>query len=172
MNAETRFATARIISTACPNRNSDAADEAQERLARPVDRKALLPEAADRYSAGRLHSSRVRPPGVLRLLYNRQLDITGFAGGVIDALSCFHVVGGLRKENIRHKSLRVTLVEWKPGGLYLHHDAMAGFESVIDRRQSKGVRKRFVRRDRLRMFKAFPITAAEDIHRYAEFVAA
>ncbi len=58
MNRETRFATARTTSTACRRHDSDGADGAREPLPRPVDLKAHLREAADRYSAASHHSSR------------------------------------------------------------------------------------------------------------------
>ena len=58
--------------------------------------------------------------------YNqRQFEKALFAGAVINALHGLLIILRLGKEYIGNESLRVSVVERKPTGLHLNHDAMA-----------------------------------------------
>src|SRR5215813_5857051 len=63
---------------------------------------------------------------LLRTLCHRQLNEACLRGRVIYTLHRLAIVFGLRPENVGHKCLRTAIVERKPTGLHLHHDAMHG----------------------------------------------
>lgn len=89
---------------------------------------------------------------------------------MINALDGLAVVLGLGPENVRHEGLRVAVVERKPTGLDLHHDAVAGVEDVVDVWQGEAVEQRFIGRDRLGGIEVLAISAAEDIRGDHELV--
>src|ERR1700743_532866 len=79
--------------------------------------------------------------------HDRQADITRRARRVPDALHCFLIVAGLRIKNVRHKGLRIAVVEREERRLHLHHDAVAALEGVVDHREAEGELRRLVGRE-------------------------
>ena len=65
----------------------------------------------------------------------------------------FHEILGLGEHDVRYEGLRVAIVEREPGGLDLHHDAVAGEERVAHVRQTQTVRQDLSSLDRLRFRK-------------------
>src|SRR5437868_14675896 len=100
----------------------------------------------------------------LRCGYERQLYEAGFSRSVIDSLHGFSVVSGFGPEDVRHKCLRVSVVERKPRRLNLNHNSMALQKNVIRSRQSEAVGQRFVRFDGLLRFDTVELSTAEDVH--------
>src|SRR5882757_6834423 len=107
----------------------------------------------------------------LLLLYERQLDIAGVIRCVIDALLGFLVVGGFGEHDVGDEGLRIAVVEREPGGLYLHHDAVAGQEYVIRGGQIELIGKRRVGLNRFGDGETFTIAAAQDVSRNHELEA-
>jgi len=70
---------------------------------------------------------------------HRQLDEAGLIGRVIDSLRGLLVVLRLRGENILHKFLRITIIQWKPRGLNLNHETMPRQKYVIGIGQIKTI---------------------------------
>src|SRR5277367_639345 len=105
-----------------------------------------------------------------RRSHDRQLDKARLARRVVNALRALAVVLRLRVEDVRHEGLWIAVVQWKPGGLHLHHEAVSGQEYVIRRRQREAIGERNVGFDRLRLVEAFAISAAQDIHRNSQLI--
>src|SRR5690349_10343176 len=93
------------------------------------------------------------PPGRLGRGDQWQLDESGLAGRMVDALGGFAIVGGLGPENVGDEGLRIAVVEWKPARLNLHHNAVAGQEDVIRRGKREAIEQRLVRGKCFRCFK-------------------
>src|SRR5882762_3939378 len=93
----------------------------------------------------------------------RQLNESGLAGCMVDALRGLAKVAGLGPENVGNESLWIAVVQRKPGGLDLDHDAVAGEEDVICVGKREAINERFVGRDGLGRFKTLAIAAAEDV---------
>src|SRR5215472_13138930 len=70
---------------------------------------------------------------------DRQADEGGVLGRVPDALRSPVKIRCLGGEDVRHKRLRVAVVEREERGLHLHHDAMTRLECVVNHRQRKDV---------------------------------
>ena len=98
---------------------------------------------ADRQSQAQLtvHAlgSLARHPCRFLCRNNRQLDRAAAARRVIHALGRFFVIRGLRQEDVRHKGLRIAVVQREPARLDLHGDAVAGQEHVVGVRQREAV---------------------------------
>src|ERR1700683_2291596 len=99
---------------------------------------------------------------VLRLRHQWQFDKTSLAGRVIYALRRFAIVIRLGPENVRDKSLRITVVQRKPAGLNLHHDAMAGQENMVRRGKVEAIEQGLAGSDGLGILQTFAIAATED----------
>src|SRR5882724_13652987 len=91
------------------------------------------------------------------VLHDRQRDVGSFLGGVIHALCGLAVILGLGEQDVGHKGLRVTVVQWEPTRLHLHHQAVPRQENVIVRRELEFVGERRVGLDGLGRDEAFPI---------------
>jgi len=59
--------------------------------------------------------------------------------------------------------LRIAVVERKPGGLDLHHDAVTGQEDVVGGGKGEAIEQRLVRRDGLGCFEILAVPATENI---------
>jgi hypothetical protein len=70
----------------------------------------------------------------LLMLDQRKADA---AGGVVNALSGLLIIPGLSQKDNWNERLRVSIVERKPGGLDLDHQAMTGEKDVIRGRKGK-----------------------------------
>src|ERR1700722_10597175 len=100
-------------------------------------------------------------PALLPRWYDRQLHKARLVSGAVNALGRLTIVRRFREQNVRHKRLRIAVVQRKPGGLYLHHDLVAGQKHVVRGRQRELIRERPVRRDGLRLAEALAIASAE-----------
>ena len=80
---------------------------------------------------------------------------------MIDALCGFLVIRGFGEEDVGNKGLRIPVVEGKPAGLHLYHDAMAGKKDVVRRGQCEAIKQGLIRGYGLSLLKAFAITSAE-----------
>src|SRR5262249_26700074 len=76
---------------------------------------------------------------------DRKIDEAA-AGSSIDSLRRLYIVLLFGEEDIRNEGLRITVVQWKPARLDLHHDAMPGKENMVRCRQREFVGQRLVRR--------------------------
>src|SRR5258707_14000832 len=47
------------------------------------------------------------------------------------ALGCWNIIGCCRPVNTGHEFLRIAVYDREPGGLYLHHQAVAFKKSII-----------------------------------------
>src|SRR5450759_5107604 len=92
-----------------------------------------------------------------------QFDGACLAGRVVETLHGFAVVLRLCKENIGDERLRIAVVQRKPTRLDLHHDAMAGQEDMVRRRQSEAVKQGLVGGDGFCRLQALAIAATEDV---------
>lgn len=81
------------------------------------------------------------------------------------------IVFWLSEEDAVNKRLRVSIVQWKPARLDLHHEAMSRLKHMIRRRKGKAIWKRFVRRNRPWYLQTFTITSAKDVGGNHELVA-
>ena len=70
---------------------------------------------------------------------NRQADKAGVVRRVPNALRRLLIIPRLRIENIRHKFLRVAIVQREQSRLHLDHDAMPRQKNVIYRRKAETV---------------------------------
>src|SRR6202022_1158836 len=102
----------------------------------------------------------------------RQLDESGLARCMVDALCCFAIVTRLGPENVGDESLWIAVVQWKPAGLNLNHDAMTWQEHVICRGQREAIEQRFVWRQSLGRVKALAVAATENIGSNHELITA
>src|ERR1700730_10947864 len=91
---------------------------------------------------------------------------------MVDALGGFTIVAGFSQEDVGDEGLRVAVVEREPTGLDLDHDAMTGKENVVRVWQREMILQRRVGGDRFWIFEAFAVTAAKDIRRNHQLVAA
>ena len=91
---------------------------------------------------------------------------------MIDALRRFAIISRLGPEDVWHKRLRVAVIEREPARLHLHHDAVTRQKDMVRRRQSKAIKQRFVRHDRLWRFQTLPIASAENVGRDHQLKAA
>ena len=91
--------------------------------------------------------------------------------GAVDALSGFCEVGLGGLVDAGDEFLWVAIDEWKPGGLDLHHDAMALQEDVIAIAQRNLPFCGFVGFQRSGMFETLQVAAAENFHGDGELVA-
>src|ERR1043166_8425946 len=71
--------------------------------------------------------------------------------------------GGPRVEDVLDKSLRIAIVEWEPGRLYLHHHAVTFLEHVIIRSQVDDVFVRLIRFDWLRIIEPVQVSGAKNL---------
>jgi len=99
------------------------------------------------------------------VLNHRKADAAGMAGGVVNALGSLLIIPWLSQKYIRNELLRVSIVEWEPGGLDLDHQAMTGEKDVIRGRKSKVVGECNVRLEGLGLLEAFAVAPAEDVGR-------
>src|SRR5580693_1770752 len=88
------------------------------------------------------------------------------------ALRCFLVVGGLCVEDVRHKGLRVAVIQRKEARLHLHHDAVSGLEDMVHRWQAEAIEQGFVWSDGFGMLEAGAVAATEDVERDGQLIAA
>ena len=88
-----------------------------------------------------------------------------------DRLGRRFIVLRLGLEDIRHKGLRIAVIEREPARLDLHHDAMTRQERVVGGRERETIALRRVRRDRRGMREALPIAAAENVHGDGKLIA-
>src|ERR1700722_1390746 len=100
-----------------------------------------------------------------------QIDKTGRTAYMVDALNCLYVVLWFGKKDIRYESLRISIIEWKPAGLNLHHYPVPRQKYVIHRRQDELVRQRRIGSDRLRRLETLPISAPKNIHGNVQLIA-
>jgi len=100
-----------------------------------------------------------------------EFDEGGLAGGVVDALGGFAKIGGLGPKGVRDESLRIAIVEREPGGLDLHHDAVAGQKNVIGGGEREAVEERLVWREGFRRFETFAVVAAKNVGGDHELIA-
>jgi hypothetical protein len=91
------------------------------------------------------------------LLHQRQLDIAGVGGRVVDALLGLLVIAGFGEHHVGYEGLRVAVIEREPCRLHLHHDAVAGPEYVVRGGQIELIRQGRVGLDRLGDGEAFAI---------------
>src|ERR1700733_14347968 len=82
------------------------------------------------------------------------------------------VVRRLRPQRVVDEGLRIAVVQREQGRLDLHHYPVTGQEGVVLIRQGEAIALRLAGRYRRRMLEAGAITAAEDIHRYRQLIAA
>ena len=91
---------------------------------------------------------------------------------MVDALGGLFVVLGLGPEGVGYEGLGVAVVEGEPAGLDLDHEAVAGEDDVVGYREGELVWEGFTGFDGAGGFEAFAVTAAKDVGRDHELVAA
>src|SRR5258708_17481315 len=101
-----------------------------------------------------------------------QLNESHLTWCMVNALGGFAIVAWLRPKNVGNESLWIAVVERKPGGLNLDHDAVAGEEDVICIGKREAIKERLVGRNGLWRFKTLAIAAAEDVRRNHQLIAA
>src|SRR5262249_38980280 len=84
-----------------------------------------------RQRATRLNTRRYEERFELFRRNNRQFNEAGIVRPVVDSLRCFLIVLLLCKENVAHELLRIAIVQRKPRGLHLLHDAVSWKKNMV-----------------------------------------
>src|SRR5579871_6968757 len=79
------------------------------------------------------------------------------------------VIRILRFKNVRHKFLRIPVVEREPRALHLHHDAVPLLEHMIRAVQIYLERRHLIRRNRFRLLIRIAVPPAENFVRDHQF---
>jgi len=82
-------------------------------------------------------------------IHQRQFNETRLPRSVVDPLYRFAVIPRLGPKDIRHKRLRISIVEREPARLHLNHHAVTREKDVVRRGQREAVQQRLVGFDRL-----------------------
>src|SRR2546429_3240716 len=91
---------------------------------------------------------------------------------MVDALSGLAIVTRLGPENVGNERLGIAVVEWKPGGLDVDHDAVAGEEDMICVGKREAIKERLVGGNGLGRLKTLAVAAAETLRRNQPLIAA
>src|SRR5580698_6841412 len=91
---------------------------------------------------------------------------------MINPLYGFSEICRLGPENICYERLRIAVIERKPARLDLHHDPVARKEYVVCRREGEVIQEGRTGRNRFGNLQALAISAAENIGRNHELIAA
>src|SRR5215469_10502803 len=90
---------------------------------------------------------------------------------MVHALDGFAVVLRFSPEDIRHKRLRVTVVQREPTRLDLHHHAVSRQEHMIGIWQGEAIDQWLAALNGLGILQAFAIAPAENIRRDHQLIA-
>ena len=90
---------------------------------------------------------------------------------MVDALGGFSVVAGFGEKDVVDVGLGVAVVEGKPAGLDLDHDAVSGEEDVVGVGEHEFISERRVGGDGFGFGETGAIASAEDVHGDGELVA-
>ena len=84
-------------------------------------------------------------PSVLLRPPEREFDEACLARRMVDALRGLFIILRVCQENVRNECLRIAVVERKPGGLDLHHHAVARKKDVVRGGQGPAIKQGFIR---------------------------
>src|SRR5579862_3882677 len=119
-------------------------------------------------------SARIAParPALPSPRDHRQFYVALFPPRVINPLRRLLIIARLSPENIRDERLWIPIIQWKPAGLDLHHQAMAGQEHVICVWQLETIEQRLPCRDRFCRLQTLAIAPAKNVGGDHQLIAA